>query len=776
MAGRRELNVKQKVGGLAPSPAVWLALLVVASVVGRIAAARTLDAPWIAPDEFVYSITGRTFWSTGSFSLFGSDAPFYGIYPFLTGLPIALFGSVTGLQLMQIAQAVVASLTIVIVYGWARQMVGHGWALASALMTAALPALAYTGLLMTEPFFLPTATLALWMTARAIANPSLRRQLIALGAALLATTIRVQGVVFAPTLILALLLALACTRSPRLVRQFGPSVVAVVIGAAMALILRATGSGNPIGAYETATRSGYTLDAAAEWIGWHLVDVAILVCVFPLFALFMLLVESIRQREKDPDTVALVSVAASYLVASVALVGVFASANVGQLAERDLISLAPPLFIAFSVWLARGMPRPRPLSTVISFSLASLAAFLPVQQIITRSSTPDALMLVPLLKLREATSIGILKVSWPLMIAFLVALVLLVPRRGATGLAVAVIIGLLTASVFAQIEIDRRTAADRQTFFGTADPNWIDRRVSGRVTYLYTNDRYWNRVWQTVYWNSAVSSVVALSAQRSFGPIPGAANADLLEDGTLVRNGQRMTASFMVAPTNIGLAGATIASAGGESELGLTLWKVSKPTQITYRITGLPAAGVTRNRVTVEVFQCDGGQLEATISGRRPGTMVNISVDSGASFTLRVPAGGGLKTRIPIPHLSGSRRMCFVKFDPRGRIRLGMIRRLAAPGRPTHPTPVSSIPVVSPDQSRVGYCIGGRFINLSFRQPEFERSLHGAVVANYIQGRGLVCDDPPSRFVRKGLAPSSLGVPGDVYPYYVPADPGRNNR
>ena len=52
-----------------------------------------LDGPWIAPDEFVYSLTGKTFWSTGHFTLFGSDAPFYGMYPFLVGLPMALFGN-----------------------------------------------------------------------------------------------------------------------------------------------------------------------------------------------------------------------------------------------------------------------------------------------------------------------------------------------------------------------------------------------------------------------------------------------------------------------------------------------------------------------------------------------------------------------------------------------------------------------------------------------------------------------------------------------------------
>ena len=121
---------------------------------------------------------------------------------------------------MQIVQAGIASLTIVIAYAWARQMVGQRWALAAALMTAALPAFTYTGLLMTESIFLPTATFALWMIARAIANPTRARQAAMFGAVLLATSIRLQGVVFAPTIIISLLGAVACTRSTRLIRRF----------------------------------------------------------------------------------------------------------------------------------------------------------------------------------------------------------------------------------------------------------------------------------------------------------------------------------------------------------------------------------------------------------------------------------------------------------------------------------------------------------------------------------------------------------------------------
>src|SRR5919108_516457 len=56
----------------------------------------------------------------------------------------------------------------------------------------------------------------------------------------------------------------------------------------------------------------------------------------------------------------------AYLATALALclwfpleVGIFASQHVGYLAERNMLPLAPVLFVGFAVWLARGAPRPR---------------------------------------------------------------------------------------------------------------------------------------------------------------------------------------------------------------------------------------------------------------------------------------------------------------------------------------------------------------------------------------------------------------------------------
>ena len=181
-------------------PAVAVVALIVSAIVVCSAAAHALAArpfavPWIAPDEMVYGLIGRSFWETGRLDLLGGDAPFYGLYPVLAGLPEALFGTATGIVVLQVFQALLASTAAAIVYTWARPAAGARWALVAAVLTALLPAAVYSGLLMTESAFLLAATLALWAMARALVKPTGFRQVVVVATIMLATFARLQGVV-----------------------------------------------------------------------------------------------------------------------------------------------------------------------------------------------------------------------------------------------------------------------------------------------------------------------------------------------------------------------------------------------------------------------------------------------------------------------------------------------------------------------------------------------------------------------------------------------------
>lgn len=70
---------------------------------------------------------------------------------------------------------------------------------------------------------------------------------------------------------------------------------------------------------------------------------------------------------------------------------------------------------------------------------------------------------------------------------------------------------------------------------------------------------------------------------------------------------------------------------------------------------------------------------------------------------------------------------------------------------------------------RAGYCLNGKFLNLALGQPLVDPAYKGAVVANYVVGVGITCRTPPPGYVAFMTAPDELGVPGRLYPYWVPS-------
>ena len=115
----------------------------------------------------------------------------------------------------------------------------RGYALLAAGLTLALPGLAYSGFLMTETLFYPVFVLASWAMAATLLRPTLRNQLLLLGALALAVGTRLQAVVLVPAFLLAVVILLAIERRRGLVRELAPFLIGVVVltGAWLALTL-----------------------------------------------------------------------------------------------------------------------------------------------------------------------------------------------------------------------------------------------------------------------------------------------------------------------------------------------------------------------------------------------------------------------------------------------------------------------------------------------------------------------------------------------------------
>ena len=75
---------------------------------------------------------------------------------------------------------------------------------------------------------------------------------------------------------------------------------------------------------------------------------------------------------------------------------------------------------------------------------------------------------------------------------------------------------------------------------------------------------------------------------------------------------------------------------------------------------------------------------------------------------------------------------------------------------------------VASSESRAGYCLGGRFLDLVSDQPTSDGAYFGATPAIFVAGLGATCDPPPPGYVRSGFAGEERHVRAGLHPLYLP--------
>src|SRR5581483_850344 len=590
---RRVLSAEGLRAMLAGRPALAaggaLAGLVALSAALRAVAAVGVAGPWIAPDEMIYALVGQSFWRHGTLELLGGPTPYYSfLVPLADGLPPRLFGLGAGYDLLRVLQALAMSLAAVPVYLWGRTLMPRAWALTAAALALAVPGLAYAGLVMTEVWFYPLLTLAAWAMATALARPTPRNQALLVGAAVLAASARLQSLILLPAFACAIALDAWLTRSTRTARRLAPAFGALALLAVVWIGVRAAAGRPVLAGYAGVNRASYGAGEAAKFVLYHAASLELLTGVLPVCALLVLLVEGVRRREPSAPAAAYLAVAASLLVLVVIEVGVFASQHVGRLAERDLTALAPTLFLALALWLARGAPRPRATTAAAGVAAAAPLLALPLDRFVVDAAPPDALTLVPLLRLREAASLHTLELVFWISAACLILAFALLPRRALPLLPALLVAAGIAASVEASDFVSSRAEAQRREF-SSPDARWIDRAAHAPVAYVYDGEPEWNGVWQTLFWNRRVARVYDLEGAIVPGPVPQGP-LSLHPDGTLTADGDRRPEpGYAVLNSAFTLAGTPVARiqqfASGQA--GLTLWRFAPPIQLVSRTAGL---------------------------------------------------------------------------------------------------------------------------------------------------------------------------------------------
>lgn len=617
---------------------VWLVLggLVAVSTLLRFWAATEVRSPWIMPDEVIYAELAESLYREGRFEVLGQPAAFLSlVYPALVGPLLALDDLERWYHWTKLLQAAVMSLAAVPVYLWARSLVSRTWALAAAALTLAIPGLAYSGLLMTEVPFYPVLVLAAWAMARALVRPSLAAQLLLVAAVALAALTRLQAFVLVPVFVTALAAVLVPERRLRDARRFLPAL------AGLALLCSAWAAwrlhdGGPLsrlfGGYEPAGAADYGAADGARFALYHAADLVLLTGVFPVCAVGVLW----GMRESSRELRAYLAVAGSLALWLAAEVGVFSSGLVGYLAERNLLPLAPVLFVGFAVWLDRGGPRPRVATALASLTPLALLVALPVSDLVSPAAFPNSFTLLPLIEL-ERSRPGL---DLDVFVVAVAALALVVfnwlPRRRLWLLPLMLCAAFAATSVWASREIADLAASLQRQSLG-ADRRWVDRRADGPTAYVYLGELNWPAVWQNAFWNRRIERVYGLLTARVQGGLPQE-SVGPLEDGRLVRtNSEPAEARYAVAAYPVTFRGQAIAT-GGE---GLVLSRLEPPFRLavwTQRVAG---------HVRVLVYGCGPGELRLTLDGPAPAAVElrrndrpyrRVELDAEGDWSGAVPA------------------------------------------------------------------------------------------------------------------------------------------
>ncbi len=638
---------------------IALVLLMAVSAGVRFWAARGMDLPWIAPDETIYALLGRSLWEDGSFTLLGAPADNYSfVYPALIGLPLTIGDLDTGVAAVQALGALLMSSTALLVYLWGRGPLGAWWAVAAAGLTLAVPDLAYSGLLMSEVAVFPVATLAVWAIAAALTRPSPRRQALVAATIVLALATHVRLVALIPTLFVAVALQCGFVRSLEPARRQAVLLVgtAGVCGLTLAGFAAAGRWDHVFGAYAAAA-GGYELGAVAADVIWHFGGIFILVAGIPLIALAAMTIQCVQRRESDPAACALVATTVAWTLCLGLEVGTFASRWVEHVTLRDLQPVIPPLMLVFALWLARGVPRPRPWIQLAALALAVPAVLLPVDRFAIQESALDAVSMIPLWRLAEATSTQALELVYALTVGALVALAVFLPRRMRIALPVVVALTLVTLTIFSTRQIQRLTHLDRAWVFDTGDPRWVDEATSAPVTYLNASS-FPAGVWKQVFWNRRIVAVAQLKGAAPIAPL-APVHVELAPDGRLrTVDGRAFRPALVAAPTDFDLAGVRIAQAPRSTDLaGITLWRTDGPLRLLTSRTGVKPNGDVLGTAQITVYACGPGRLELTLLGKQ-GAPVELRVNGITWARPQIAPGGVWYGSLPSPPDADGRSPC----------------------------------------------------------------------------------------------------------------------
>lgn len=551
--------------------------------------------PTIFNDELELTQLSRSIAETGEAARRGQPYGLPSLYAYVIAPAWWLDDTGRAYELVKLIGAIVMTSTIFPAYALARTVLARPWALGAAIAATAIPALSYAPFLVEEPLAYPVAVLALFLIARAGARPSLGRVGAAAAAAVGAYLVRGQLSILLP--VLALVLAahvwqLERWRARRRAWSRSDWLGVAVLG--IGLVLAASAFlGHQSDAWYTAT--GFFKQRMFDYGLRALGALVIGIGVFPLVAAIPAL--ATRTGDPDPRVRGLVNTAwASLFVFGLytAVKASYLSTTFGTITvERNLIYIAPLLFVGCALALARPLALARRAGWIALAAGAAVALYVVVE-------TPYELNAYPYYDAPglSIASLGNRNFGWDaadvtrfLVLLCAVSIAALAARsllRGRRALALAAVLGTLlvgwnlTAEVYAARGF---RAQSNQLYANLPKPvDWVDQLDGGNdALYLGAGIDDADGLHLLEFWNRSIRKVWSTDGTA---PGPGLfINTDLLKpDGTLFPD---PSLHWVVAENDAAVVGAKVGDARG----ALQLYRIDGPLRLVSDVRGLTGDG-----------------------------------------------------------------------------------------------------------------------------------------------------------------------------------------
>jgi hypothetical protein len=592
-----------RLGSLAQATWFQLTALVLASALVRFLLGLGSPAPWVFPDEWIYSDLARNLASSGHFEVWGVHWPvrtFGPIYPIVLAPIYGASDSIAHAYLaVKALNAVAMSLAAVPAYLIARRVVSARGALFVGFLSLLVPAMVYTGKVMTENLAYPVCLAALLAIVRVFERPTSLRQGIALVVLAVSVATRAELVVLAPAYLTSMVLVAALEaretgRGRRAVMAWLAAYrltlfsYAAVLGLGVTLAVTwGRGAEAPLGAH-AGLASHVRLSELPRWLVYQLAELDLAVGIVPFAAFLLVGVVLLRRGVASPRERIFLAVASAVIGWFVLLAAAYETQarSVPVVFERYAFYVMPLLFTGMVLWLERGLPRPSRWTLPIAIGAVLLPAVLPYSLLLEGADgTPRANASTPGLALWAVLARG-LGTHGLLVVAVLCAsglLAWLFVRASAEHIRLAVVLSLwCTAFVVAFTDLAYGRLAG--TYRNAVAANWVDGAVGpgADVGAIWSggevdpNAPY--RLAEAQFFNMSVRSFYDLE-----GPIKeGVPSQELLvRDGRLFladgRGSRPLIRRYVLADATLGIVGTVVARDHGS---GLVLYRIVGPVRI----------------------------------------------------------------------------------------------------------------------------------------------------------------------------------------------------